>query len=244
MPLSSVAAFWAVSMLFVLTPGSDWAYAISSGLRNRSVVPAVSGLLSGHLAATVVVAAGLGLLLTGDPLILGVLTVVGALYIAWLGAGMLREPVGGAVDSSAAGVVASGVPGARPGAEPGAGPGARPGAISPAGLATGPGATSSRSQFARGVGVSLLNPKVILLLGALLPPFAAPEAALPMPAQMLLLGAVHLVGCAVVYFTVGLLAARVLSGRPSVAGWVTRLSGLALVCVAAGLLIRQVAGWL
>lgn len=214
MPLSSVAAFWAVSMLFVLTPGSDWAYAISSGLRNRSVVPAVSGLLSGHLAATVVVAAGLGLLLTGDPLILGVLTVVGALYIAWLGAGMLREPAGGALD---------------PG---GSAPGARPGA------------SSSGGQFARGVGVSLLNPKVILLLGALLPPFAAPEAALPMPAQMLLLGAVHLVGCAVVYFTVGLLAARFLGGRPSMAGWVTRLSGLALVCVAAGLVIRQAAGWL
>ena len=90
MPLTSVAAFWAVSMLFVLTPGADWAYAISSGLRNRSVVPAISGMLSGHLAATIVVAAGLGLLLTGDPMILGVLTVVGALYIGWLGIGMLR----------------------------------------------------------------------------------------------------------------------------------------------------------
>src|SRR5699024_9241324 len=92
MPLTSVAAFWAVSMLFVLTPGADWAYAISSGLRNRSAVPAISGMLSGHRAATIVVAAGLGLLLAGDPMILGVLTVVGALYIGWLGIGMLREP--------------------------------------------------------------------------------------------------------------------------------------------------------
>lgn len=225
MPLTSVAAFWAVSMLFVLTPGADWAYAISSGLRNRSVVPAISGMLSGHLAATVVVAAGLGLLLTGDPMILGVLTVVGALYIGWLGVGMVREPGGGVVDAG---------PILHPGPATDAGPG----------IDAGPGVASRGGQFARGVGVSLLNPKVILLLGALLPPFAAPDAYLPMPAQMMVLGSVHLVGCAVVYFAVGTLAARFLSGRPSAAGLVTRLSGVALTLVAALLLVRQVAGWM
>lgn len=212
MPITSVAAFWAVSMLFVLTPGADWAYAISSGLRNRSVVPAVSGMLSGHLAATIVVAAGLGLLLTGDPLILGVLTVAGALYIGWLGISMLREsgrggPSGGALDGA-------------------------------------PVVGSSGGQFARGVGVSLLNPKVILLLGALLPPFAAPEAALPMPAQMMVLGSVHVLGCAVVYFAVGLLAARFLGERPAAAGLVTRLSGVALTTVALVLLVRQATIWM
>lgn len=70
--------------------------------------------------------------------------------------------------------------------------------------------------------MSLLN-QVILLLGALLPPFAA-DAYLPMPAQMMVLGSVHLAGCAVVYFAVGTLAAQYLSGRPSVALLVTRLS--------------------
>ena len=224
MPLTSVAAFWAVSMLFVLTPGADWAYAISSGLRNRSVVPAISGMLSGHLAATIVVAAGLGLLLTGDPMVLGVLTVVGALYIGWLGIEMLREPGRG---ESGGGVLDRGL-------DPGA----------PAGAAPAAGAGSSGGQFARGVGVSLLNPKVILLLGALLPPFAVPDATLPMPAQMMVLGSVHLAGCAVVYFAVGLLAARYLSGRPSAAATVTRLSGVALTVVAAVLLVRQVAGWM
>lgn len=225
MPLTSVAAFWAVSMLFVLTPGADWAYAISSGLRNRSVVPAISGMLSGHLAATVVVAAGLGLLLTGDPMILGVLTVVGALYIGWLGVGMVREP---------AGSVAKGGPSVEGGSGIGGG----------AGIGGGHTVTSRGGQFARGVGVSLLNPKVILLLGALLPPFAAPDAYLPMPAQMMVLGSVHLAGCAVVYFAVGTLAAQYLSGRPSVALLVTRLSGVALTVIAAVLLIRQVAGWM
>ncbi len=37
-------AFWAVSFLFVITPGADWAYAISAGLRGHTVVPAVSAV--------------------------------------------------------------------------------------------------------------------------------------------------------------------------------------------------------
>ncbi|MEU7747462.1 hypothetical protein [Nonomuraea sp. NPDC049158] len=42
----------AVSSAFVVTPGADWAYAIAAGLRHRTVLPAVGGLLIGHLAAT------------------------------------------------------------------------------------------------------------------------------------------------------------------------------------------------
>ena len=57
MTIGVIAAFWAVSLLFVITPGADWAYAISTGVRDRAA-PAVSGLLLGHLVATLVVAAG------------------------------------------------------------------------------------------------------------------------------------------------------------------------------------------
>ena len=89
---STVAAFWAVSFLFVVTPGADWAYAIAAGLRHRVVLPAVGGLLVGHLAATVVVAAGVGALLARAPLLLSVLTAVGAVYLVWLGIGMLARP--------------------------------------------------------------------------------------------------------------------------------------------------------
>ena len=92
MPFGTVAAFWAVSFLFVLTPGADWAYAISAGLRHRSVVPAVAGLLTGHLLATAVVAAGVGAIVAGSPMVLTVLTVVGSAYLVWLGLGMFRNP--------------------------------------------------------------------------------------------------------------------------------------------------------
>lgn len=92
MTLSIFIAFWAVSILFVITPGADWAYAISAGLKGRVVIPAVGGLLSGHLIATVVVAAGVGTLIARHPLALSVLTVTGAGYLLWLGINMLARP--------------------------------------------------------------------------------------------------------------------------------------------------------
>jgi threonine/homoserine/homoserine lactone efflux protein len=56
------------------------------------VLPAVGGLLVGHLAATVVVAAGVGALVARSPLVLTLLTAVGATYLEWLGIGMLAHP--------------------------------------------------------------------------------------------------------------------------------------------------------
>jgi threonine/homoserine/homoserine lactone efflux protein len=53
MSLSVMAGFWAVSLLLVITPGADWAYAISAGLRGRgAVIPAVAGMMSAHLGAS------------------------------------------------------------------------------------------------------------------------------------------------------------------------------------------------
>ncbi|ELY4600060.1 LysE family translocator [Cronobacter malonaticus] len=98
MPLSMFAAFWAVSVLFVITPGADWAYAISAGIRGRRVMPAVVGMLSGHLVATLIVAAGVGSVIASVPGVLSALTVAGAGYLLWLGIGMLRHPSAPAAD--------------------------------------------------------------------------------------------------------------------------------------------------
>ncbi|MCY1414281.1 Homoserine/homoserine lactone efflux protein [compost metagenome] len=92
MSFSVFVAFWAVSFLFIITPGADWAYAISAGLKHRVVIPAVGGLLSGHLIATVTVAAGVGTLMANHPVALSVLTVAGAGYLLWLGINMLARP--------------------------------------------------------------------------------------------------------------------------------------------------------
>ena len=91
MSAGTVAAFWAVSLLFVLTPGADWAYAIAAGLRYGTVFPAVGGLLVGHLSAAAAVAAGVATLVARS-LLLTVLTVVGAVYLVWLGITTLAHP--------------------------------------------------------------------------------------------------------------------------------------------------------
>ena len=85
-------AFWAVSVLLVMTPGADWAYAISAGTHGNVVLPAVSGMLLGHLAATFLVAAGVGSLMAGAPLALELLTGITAAYLLWLGLGLIRNP--------------------------------------------------------------------------------------------------------------------------------------------------------
>jgi threonine/homoserine/homoserine lactone efflux protein len=205
MMVGTVAAFWAVSFLFVITPRADWAYAITAGLRHRTVLPAIGGLLAGHLLATAVVAAGVATLLAGSPLVLTVLTVAGAAYLLWLGAGMLARPTGlrSEVDS---------LP------------------------------DSWVRQALKGLGVSGLNPKVLLLFLALLPQFVRPDAPWPVAAQIVALGLVHVASCAVIYTGVGTGARRVLRTRPGVAGAITRVSGVAMVIIGVLLLVERLTG--
>ncbi|WP_406120646.1 LysE family translocator [Streptomyces canus] len=92
MESTTLAAFLAVDLLLVFTPGADWAYAISAGLRGRSVVPAVTGLIAGHMAYALVAVAGLSVIVASSPAALTALTVAGAGYLLWLGWGVLRHP--------------------------------------------------------------------------------------------------------------------------------------------------------
>ena len=85
-----VVAFWGVSMLFIMSPGADWSYAISAGIHKR-VLPSVTGLLFGHVLATLIVAAGLGLVLAQHPQALMALSLLGAAYLAWMGWQMLPQ---------------------------------------------------------------------------------------------------------------------------------------------------------
>ena len=152
MAVGTVAAFWAVSILFVLTPGADWAYAITAGLRNQSIVPAVGGLLSGHLLMTAVVAAGVAALVAQTPIVLTLLTVAGTAYLIWLGVMMLVR------HSSPPQAAVAGVP------------------------------QSWVRQALTGLGISGLNPKVLLLFLALLPQFTDPGASWSLATQIVLLG--------------------------------------------------------
>jgi threonine/homoserine/homoserine lactone efflux protein len=91
-PFGLLTAFWIVSVSLVMVPGADWAYAISAGMRERAITPAVGGMLLGYLAITVAVALGVGALVESTPAILTVLTFAGAGYLIWLGVGVLARP--------------------------------------------------------------------------------------------------------------------------------------------------------
>ncbi|MEU6355840.1 LysE family translocator [Streptomyces sp. NPDC047072] len=92
MDTTTLAAFLAVDLLLVFTPGADWAFAISAGLRERSVVPAVAGLIAGYAGYTLLAVAGLVVLVASSGTVLTALTVAGAAYLMWLGWGVLRRP--------------------------------------------------------------------------------------------------------------------------------------------------------
>ncbi|MEU1000351.1 LysE family translocator [Streptomyces tibetensis] len=92
MDTTTLAAFLAVDLLLVFTPGADWAYAITAGLRDRSVVPAVAGLVAGYAGYTLLAVAGLVVIVASSGTLLTGLTVAGAGYLVWLGWGVLRQP--------------------------------------------------------------------------------------------------------------------------------------------------------
>ncbi|GAA1619221.1 LysE family translocator [Actinoplanes couchii] len=200
MAVSTIAAFWAVSFLLVITPGADWAYAIAAGLRYRTVLPAVGGMLAGYLLVTAVVAAGVAALVARSPLVLTVLTMAGAAYLVWLGISTLMRP-----------------------STPQSG--------------TAEAAESRLRQAVKGLGISGLNPKALLLFLALLPQFTRPTAGWPLAAQIGLLGLVHMASCAVIYTAVGTGARKVLRARPAAARAVTRFSGAAMMVIGVVLLI-------
>ncbi|WOT38486.1 LysE family translocator [Streptomyces coeruleorubidus] len=92
METTTLAAFLAVDLLLVFTPGADWAYAITAGVRGRSVVPAVAGLIAGYAGYTLLAVAGLVVIVANSATLLTALTLAGAGYLVWLGCGVLRQP--------------------------------------------------------------------------------------------------------------------------------------------------------
>jgi threonine/homoserine/homoserine lactone efflux protein len=94
-------AFVLVAAALACTPGVDWAYSITAGLRQRSFVPAVAGLCGGYVLHTVLMVAGLAALLTGMPGVLGWITLAGALYLLWLGVSTLRSWRGASFSTTA-----------------------------------------------------------------------------------------------------------------------------------------------
>ena len=92
MPIGSLAAFAVLDVLLVLTPGPDWAFAITAGLRGRWILASVAGLAAGYLVDAALVTVGVGALLARSAAALSVLTGLGAAYLVWLGTSVVRDP--------------------------------------------------------------------------------------------------------------------------------------------------------
>ena len=92
MDTGPLISFLAVDLLLVCVPGADWAFVIAAGVRGRSVPRAVAGLVAGYALHTALAVAGLAVLVASSPALLTALTVAGAVYLVWLGWGVLRRP--------------------------------------------------------------------------------------------------------------------------------------------------------
>lgn len=103
-------------------------------------------------------------------------------------------------------------------------------------------AGSGRGTLARGMGVSALNPKGLLLFLALLPQFTSRHDSWPLAAQLAFLGLVFMATCAAFYLSLGSVARKVLYQRPAAAHLITRLSGAAMAVVGAVLLAERLVG--
>ena len=83
-------AFWGLTTLLICTPGADWAYLIAAGLRGRGA-HAVLGMVVGHFAIALAVALGLAAVVASHAWMLTVISVVGGLYLLWLGTSALQS---------------------------------------------------------------------------------------------------------------------------------------------------------
>ncbi|MBO2451685.1 LysE family translocator [Actinomadura barringtoniae] len=93
--------------------------------------------------------------------------------------------------------------------------------------------------FARGVGVSGLNPKGLLIFLALLPQFTDPGYAWPVAWQIGVLGCAFMATCGVFYLGLGTFTRSALVGRPGSAKLISRLSGIAMVGIGAWLIVDR-----
>ena len=207
-------ACWGMMTLMVLVPGPDWAYIIDSGMRDRTIVPSLAGILVGYLAAVTAVAVGVGAAVSALPWVLVGLTFAAAGYLAFLGVRVLRQPPA---------IVAADA------AEQGDAGGAATTATARPWL-----------RLVQGAGVSGLNPKGLLVLVVLLPQFTDAASAWPIPLQLAVLGLIFVGSCALVYSVVGMGARAVLRVRPSAIRILSRVSGAAMIVLAVWLVVEQV----
>jgi threonine/homoserine/homoserine lactone efflux protein len=90
MDSTALVAFVGLVAAMVLVPGPDFMFMLLSGVRFRAVAAPVSGLVAGHGFLVACLALGVGQLVASIPVVLTVLTLIGAAYLMYLGVNVLR----------------------------------------------------------------------------------------------------------------------------------------------------------
>jgi threonine/homoserine/homoserine lactone efflux protein len=136
--LPVLAAFLVASVILGVTPGPDMTYFLSRTVAQSRAAgfAALGGVSVGLVIHSVLVAAGLSVLLAASATAFTVLKIVGAVYLAWLAIDAIRH--GSALS-----------------------------------LDTGGRREPLRAIFLKGMGINLLNPKVIMFFVTFLPQFVA-----------------------------------------------------------------------
>ena len=92
--MDATLQFLLIIMALELTPGPAVLMILfQSSLGLRHVVVAIAGLLTANVVWILLVATGLGLLITGSPRLYGALRLVGALYLIYLGYKIIRSGI-------------------------------------------------------------------------------------------------------------------------------------------------------
>ncbi|MBV1786925.1 LysE family transporter [Marinobacterium sp. D7] len=96
MSLELWLALFSAAILISLSPGAGAATAMSYGLNHgvRGAAPAVAGLIAGYGTQLLVVAVGLGGVVTASPSLFMAIKWIGAGYLIWLGITLWRSHTG------------------------------------------------------------------------------------------------------------------------------------------------------
>ncbi|MBO4273078.1 leucine efflux protein LeuE [Microbispora triticiradicis] len=164
------------SFLIILLPGPNSLFVLSTAAQHgiRRGYRAAAGVFAGDSVLMFLSAAGVASLLKSTPVLFTIVKYSGAVYLGWIGFGMLR----GAWRSLRASRARTSPPGTTAGTTAGTATGGA--AVAPSSTPAGAGAADEgRDPFRKALAISLLNPKAILFFVAFFVQFVDPSYGAP-----------------------------------------------------------------
>ena len=205
------ATYLVAACVVIAAPGPDSLNTLAIGMARgrREAMAYAGGVGAGCLTHTLWAVLGVSALVAASEALFNLVKLAGVAYLLWLGVQALRDRGSLRAPQGAAGVVG--------------------------------GAVSSGRRFVQGLLTNALNPKVMLFFMAFLPQFADPALG-GVAAQMAVMGLAFAAITTLAYALLGAGAGRVgerLLGRPGVARWLNRATGVLFIALALRLMLTE-----